>query len=62
MRVRARHTVSYKGKFYTAGKEFVVDESDSVMMSEYCDLLGPEPVVEAEPEKRRGRPRKEAAE
>lgn len=57
MKAKAKHTVSYKGRFYSAGQVFPIDPEDGVMMSEYCELLEDEP----EPEKRRGRTRKETA-
>lgn len=74
MRVRAKHWVSYGGRFYRAGEEFEITLGDAKDVLQHCEIVNTlesaeTPVSESassmggaaelpEPVRRRGRPRK----
>ena len=73
MRFKPYYTVSYRGKFYRAGVEFDIAESDAEIMNQHgCIVAGNPPEKEEptqavqptanteKPVKKAGRPRKQA--
>ena len=52
MKVKAKHTIQYGDKRIAGGSTFEASKDDMKVLRKYVELLEPDPVPAAEPEKK----------